>query len=162
MFSELILIKSFPAGLRRVRDHRAAGHKTVLITGALDVAVEPLRPLFDHIIAASIDRRNGKLTGEMLAVPPTGEVRAQLMVKWAKQNGLDPAQGVAYADSASDLPMLEAVGYPVAVNPETRLVTIAEKRGWLTENWPKTAGAPKPVLPMGQRPSLSNAHEGAH
>ena len=162
MFSELILIKSFPAGLRRVRDHRAAGHKTVLITGALDVAVEPLRPLFDHIIAASIDRRNGKLTGEMLAVPPTGEVRAQLMVKWAEQNGLDPAQGVAYADSASDLPMLEAVGYPVAVNPETRLVTIAEKRGWLTENWPKTAGAPKPVLPMGQRPSLSNAHEGAH
>lgn len=152
MLSDLILIKSFPAGLRRVRAHRAAGHQTVLITGALDIAVEPLRPLFDHIIAARIDSTNGKLTGEMLDVPPTGEVRAQLMVDWAEQNGLDPQQGVAYADSASDLPMLEAVGYPVAVNPETRLVTIAERRGWLTENWPKTAGAPKPLLPMGQRP----------
>jgi len=162
MLSELILIKSFPAGLRRVRAHRAAGHQTVLITGALDVAVEPLRPLFDHIIAASIDRKAGKLTGEMLNVPPTGEVRAQLMVDWANQNGLDPAQGVAYADSASDLPMLEAVGYPVAVNPETRLVTIADKRGWLTENWPKTAGAPRPVLPMGSRPSPKRTPQGVH
>jgi len=162
MLSDLILIKSFPAGLRRVRAHRAAGHQTVLITGALDIAVEPLRPLFDHIIAARIDRKDGKLTGEMLDVPPTGEVRAQLMVDWAEQNGLDPQQGVAYADSASDLPMLEAVGYPVAVNPETRLVTIAERRGWLTENWPKTAGAPKPLLPMGQRPKSQATPEGVH
>ena len=162
MLSDLILIKSFPAGLRRVRAHRAAGHQTVLITGALDIAVEPLRPLFDHIIAAKIDRKDGKLTGEMLDVPPTGEVRAQLMVDWAEENGLDPQQGVAYADSASDLPMLEAVGYPVAVNPETRLVTIAERRGWLTENWPKTAGAPKPLLPMGQRPNSQATAEGVH
>ena len=85
MLSDLILIKSFPAGLRRVRAHRAAGHQTVLITGALDIAVEPLRPLFDHIIAAKIDRKDGKLTGEMLDVPPTGEVRAQLMVDWAEK-----------------------------------------------------------------------------
>ncbi len=162
MLSDLILIKSFPAGVRRVRAHRAAGHKTILITGALDIAVEPLRPLFDHIIAARIDRKDGQLTGEMLDVPPTGEVRAQLMVDWAEENGLDPQQGVAYADSASDLPMLEAVGYPVAVNPETRLVTIAERRGWLTENWPKTAGAPKPLLPMGQRPKSQATPEGVH
>ena len=71
------------------------------------------------------------------------------MLDWAAKHGLDPAQGVAYADSASDLPMLEAVGYPVAVNPETRLVTIADKRGWLTESWPKTPGGPRPLLPLG-------------
>jgi alcohol-forming fatty acyl-CoA reductase len=149
MLSHLIVTKSFPAGLRRVRAHRAAGHKTVLITGALDLAVGPLRPLFDEIIAARIDQKNGRLTGEMLDVPPTGEVRAQLMLDWAAARGLDASQGVAYADSASDLPMLEAVGYPVAVNPETRLVTIADKRGWLTESWPKTPGGPRPLLPLG-------------
>jgi fatty acyl-CoA reductase len=151
MLSNLILTKSFPAGLRRVRAHRAAGHKTILITGALDIAVEPLRPLFDHIVAAEIAQKDGLLTGEMAKVPPTGEVRAQLMLEWAAREGLDPSQGVAYADSASDLPMLEAVGYPVAVNPETRLVAIAEKRGWLTENWPKTPGAPNSILPMGPK-----------
>lgn len=149
MLSHLIVTKSFPAGLRRVRAHRAAGHKTVLITGALDIAVGPLRPLFDEIIAARIDQKNGRLTGEMLDVPPTGEVRAQLMLDWATAHGLDAEQGVAYADSASDLPMLEAVGFPVAVNPETRLVTIADKRGWLTESWPKTPGGPRPLLPIG-------------
>ena len=56
---------------------------------------------------------------------------------------------VAYADSTSDLPMLEAVGFPVAVNPETRLAAIARKRGWLVENWEKASGAPKMLLPLG-------------
>ena len=56
---------------------------------------------------------------------------------------------VAYADSSSDLPLFEAVGFPVAVNPETRLATIARKRGWLVENWSKAKGAPKPLLPIG-------------
>ena len=51
MFSDLILTKSFPAAIRRVREHRALGHRTVLITGALDFAIEPLRPLFDDIVA---------------------------------------------------------------------------------------------------------------
>jgi hypothetical protein len=55
---------------------------------------------------------------------------------------------VAYADSTSDLPMLEAVGFPVAVNPETRLAALARKRGWLVENWPKASGAPPVRLPL--------------
>ncbi len=148
MLSHLILAKSFPAGLRRVRAHKAAGHKTVLITGALDLAVRPLQPLFDVIIAARIDNADGHYTGEMTDVPPTGEVRAQMMTDWAAEQDFDSAQGVAYADAASDLPMLEAVGYPVAVNPETRLITIADKRGWLVEEWGRSPGAPNTLLPL--------------
>ena len=151
LLSELIVKKSFPAAMRRVRAHRAAGHRTVLITGALELAVKPLAPLFDDIIAARMYSRNGKYTGEMLSVPPTGEVRAQVMLDWAAQHGLDPTEGVAYADSASDLPMLEAVGFPVAVNPEARLTTIADKRGWLTESWSRSPGGPRPLLPIGPR-----------
>ena len=49
----------------------------------------------------------------------------------------------------SDLPMLEAVGFPVAVNPETRLAAIARKRGWLVEHWSKAPGGPRPLLPIG-------------
>jgi phosphoserine phosphatase len=51
---------------------------------------------------------------------------------------------VAYADSTSDLPMLDAVGFPVAVNPETRLAALARSRGWLVEEWSPSPGAPKP------------------
>ena len=58
---------------------------------------------------------------------------------------------MAYADSTSDLPMLEAVGFPVAVNPETRLATLARKRGWLVEHWAKAAGAPRVLVPIGAR-----------
>ncbi len=150
MMHQLIMTKSFPDGLRRVREHRALGHRTVLITGALSFAVENLRPLFDEIFAAEMSvRDDGTYSGEMSTVPPTGEARAQLLADYCDAEGFRLDECVAYADSSSDLPLFEAVGFPVAVNPETRLAAIARKRGWLVENWSKSKGAPKPLLPIG-------------
>ncbi|MGQ0831792.1 MAG: HAD-IB family hydrolase [Microthrixaceae bacterium] len=150
MFSDLILTKSFPAAIRRVREHRRLGHRTVLITGALDLAIEPLRPLFDDIVAPSLARRpDGTYRGELTDVPPTGEARASALFEYAAAHGFDLAEGVAYADSTSDLPMLEAVGFPVAVNPETRLAALARKRGWLVEHFAKAPGTPQAPLPIG-------------
>jgi len=152
LFSDLLLEKSFPEGLRRVREHRRLGHRTVLLTGALDFVIEPLRPLFDDVVSATLDERDGRLTGELVAVPPTGEARALLLAQYAAANDLVLSDAVAYADSASDLPMLESVGFPVAVNPEPKLATIARRRGWHVEHWSKAPGGPRPLLPMGARP----------
>lgn len=150
LLHQLILTKSFPAGLRRVREHRALGHRTMLITGALDFAVEGLRPLFDVIVAAEMTvRADGTYSGELKQVPPTGETRAQVLADYCRAEGLKLEECIAYADSTSDLPMLECVGFPVAVNPETRLAAIARKRGWLVEQWSRASGAPKPLLPIG-------------
>jgi fatty acyl-CoA reductase len=150
MFSHLLLAKSFPAAIRRVREHRRLGHRTVLITGALDFAIGPLRPLFDDAVCARLDTRpDGTYRGELTEVPPTGEARASVLAEYADANGFDLAEAVAYADSTSDLPMLEAVGFPVAVNPETRLAALARKRGWLVEHFDVMAGAPEPPLPIG-------------
>jgi fatty acyl-CoA reductase len=151
LWSDLLLKKSFPTGIRRVREHRRMGHRTLLITGALDVVIDPLRPLFDDVVCAHLSERNGRFTGELDTSPPTGEARALIMADYAEVNGLDLAESVAYADSASDLPMLEAVGHPVAVNPETKLAAIARKRGWHVEHWPKAPGGPRPLLPIGPR-----------
>ena len=156
MMSDLLITKSFPAGIRRVRAHRALGHKTLLITGALDVVVEPLRPLFDHIVSAELGTvANGSGTstydGKLTDVPPTGEARYQALADYAKAHDLDLKESVAYADSTSDLPMLEAVGFPVAVNAETKLAAIARRRGWLIEHWSKSAGAPDRTIPIGPR-----------
>jgi alcohol-forming fatty acyl-CoA reductase len=152
LFSQLILTKSFPAAIRRVREHKRLGHRTVLITGALSFVVEPLRPLFDEIIAAEMAvKPDGTYAGELRDVPPTGETRAQLLLDYSEAEGLSMAESVAYADSTSDLPMMEAVGFPVAVNPETRLAALARKRGWLVEQWDKAAGGPRPLLPIGPR-----------
>jgi alcohol-forming fatty acyl-CoA reductase len=156
LLTQLIVTKSFPAGIRRVRAHRALGHRTILITGAMSIVVEPLRPLFDEIVSAELSvKPNGTLTGEMIDVPPTGETRAQILSDYCNREGLKLAESIAYADSSSDLPMLEAVGFPVAVNPETRLATIARKRGWLIENWEKTPGGPRPLLPIGRQHASS-------
>ena len=150
MFSHLLLTKSFPAAIRRVREHRALGHRTLLITGALDVAIKPIMPLFDDVICAEMTiAPDGTYTGELTDVPPTGEARAQALVDYCLAHDLDPAESVAYADSTSDLPLLEAAGFPVAVNPEARLSALARKRGWLVEHFDKAKGAPHPLLPIG-------------
>ena len=149
--TDLVITKSFPAGIRRVREHRALGHRTILITGALDFLVEPLRPLFDEIIAAKMSvRSDGSMSGELDVGPPTGEQRALILASYAEAEGLRLEESIAYADSASDLPMLEAVGHPVAVNPEAKLATIARKRGWHVEHWAKAPGGPRPLLPVGR------------
>ena len=150
LFNHLLLTKSFPAGFARVRAHRALGHRTVLITGALDFVVEPLRPLFDEVVCAALGvDDDGLFTGRLERLPPTGEARALVLADYADREGLDLGESVAYADSASDLPLLECVGFPVAINPEARLAAIARKRGWHTEQWDKAPGAPRPLLPMG-------------
>ncbi|MFV0260280.1 MAG: HAD-IB family hydrolase [Acidimicrobiales bacterium] len=157
LLADHILTKAYPAALRRVREHRRLGHRTLLITGALDIVVDPLGPLFDDVICAEMTVADGRYTGELTAVPPTGEVRAQALRDYAEANGFDLSESVAYADSTSDLPLLDAVGFPVAVNPEVRLATLATKRGWLIEQWAKSAGGSDKLLPLGPLPTPSRS-----
>jgi HAD superfamily hydrolase (TIGR01490 family) len=153
LLADHILTKAYPAALRRIREHRRLGHRTLLITGALDIVVKPLGPLFDDVICAEMSQVGGRYTGELLNVPPTGEVRAQALRDYAAANGFDLGESVAYADSSSDLPLLDAVGFPVAVNPETRLASLAIKRGWLIESWAKANGGTDKLLPFGPLPT---------
>jgi alcohol-forming fatty acyl-CoA reductase len=153
--NDLLLAKAFPAAIRRVREHRALGHRTLLITGALDFVIEPIRPLFDDIVCASMSvKPDGSYSGELTDVPPTGESRAQALYDYCDANGFDPRECVAYADSSSDLPLLDAAGFPVAVNPETKLAAIARSRGWLVEHWEK-AGGSVPRLPIAPKRATS-------
>jgi HAD superfamily phosphoserine phosphatase-like hydrolase len=149
LFYDLLLAKSFPAGIARVRRHRELGHRTILITGALDLVVEPLRPLFDDIVCARLGESGGTFTGRLVELPPIGEARALVLADYAEAEGLRLEESMAYADSASDLPMLEAVGFPVAVNPEAKLAAIARRRGWHVEHWHKAQGGSRPLLPLG-------------
>ncbi|MGP0031018.1 MAG: HAD-IB family hydrolase [Acidimicrobiales bacterium] len=149
LFHQQLLTKSFPDGFARVRAHRALGHRTLLITGALDFIIEPVRPLFDDIVCAHMEARNGRLTGHLTSLPPIGEARALVLTDYAEQHALSLQESVAYADSSSDLAMLEAVGFPVAVNPEARLSAIARRRGWHVEHWAKAQGGSHRTLPIG-------------
>jgi hypothetical protein len=78
-----------------------------------------------------------------------------LLDEFARAQGLSLADTVAYADSTSDLPMLEAAGFPVAINPEAKLAAIARRRGWFIEHWERAAGGPRRTLAIAtRRPGL--------
>lgn len=125
-----------PAAVRAVRRHRAAGHVTVLVTGAIRELTRPLVPLFDHIEAAELAvGPDGRATGFLAAPPPVGELRAAWLRDYATALGADLAAAYGYADSASDLPLLTAVGHPVAVDPEPALARTARSRRWPVVHW---------------------------
>jgi alcohol-forming fatty acyl-CoA reductase len=139
--------------VRRVREHRAVGQRTVLITGAIRPLTRPLEPLFDHIEAAdlAVDDR-GVCTGHLQAPPLVGESRAAWLRYWAGENDVDLARSFAYADSHSDLPLLQAVGHPVAVRPDVTLQRHAKKNRWPIVDWASPASASRVLLPTGARP----------
>jgi fatty acyl-CoA reductase len=147
--SELLLRRTSPAAIRRIREHKAAGHRTVLITGALDVFVRPLQPLFDEVVSTKVATREGRYTGYLEKPPLVGEARAAWLRSYAERSGADLRRSYAYADSHSDLPLLRAVGNPVAVNPDVALFRVAHKRRWPVEDWRRINGTPRVLIPEG-------------
>ena len=145
--SELILHRLSPAAVRRVREHKRAGHRTVLITGALECFVRPLQPLFDEIVPTRLEVRDGRYTGDLVTPPLVGEARSAWLVSHATAGGFDLKRSYAYADSHSDLPLLKAVGNPVAVNPDVALYRVARNRRWPVETWTRSTGTPRVLLP---------------
>lgn len=113
-------------------DHRREGREVVIVSAAPEDVVRPLaRHLgVDHVIAtrSTLDQA-GRYTGE-LAFYATGPDKARAAGELAERWGLDLEQCFAYSDSVDDLPMLETVGHPVAVNPDRALKQQAEERGW--------------------------------
>ena len=145
-----VLARLSSTAVRRIREHRAAGHRTVLITGAIAPLTRPLAPLFDHIQSAqlSVDSR-GVCTGFLDGPPLVGESRAAWLRSYAATQGLDLQRSFAYADSHSDLPMLAAVGNPVAVQPDITLYRHAKKAHWPIVDWSSASTVSRTLAPAG-------------
>jgi len=112
--------------------HRAQGRRVYVVSSSPE---EVVRPLARHLGAsgvvatrAEVDEE-GRYTGE-LAFYCYGEGKAEAIRELAARAGIDLEGSYAYSDSITDLPMLEAVGHPVAVNPDRDLRKEAETRGW--------------------------------
>src|SRR6266852_3784139 len=143
---------------RRWRGRRRAGYRVLLLTGALDVVVEPLAELLEvEVDCARLLVKDGRLTGDLEAPPPAGEARGVLLEEYASRNGLVLADSFAYADSLSDLPMLELVSTPVAVNPDARLSQVAGQRGWRVERWKMAPGNWRLPMPDPRSPEYKEA-----
>lgn len=133
---ELTLPRCYPRALRRVREHVDAGHRVVLVTGALEEVVRPLADLLEvELRAARLRDLDGVFDGDLSETPPTNEARGELVRRLAADEGVSLRDCHAYADSISDLSMLEAVGHPVPVNADLRLAAVARRRGWAVQRW---------------------------
>jgi fatty acyl-CoA reductase len=152
VLTDHVLSRLAPGAVRRIREHRAAGHTTILITGAIRPLTRPIAPLFDHIEAADLaaDDR-GICTGFLAASPLVGESRAAWMRHWAATEGIDLSKSYGYADSHSDLPLLAAVGQPVAVSPDVSLARHARRQHWTIVDWASPDAASRPLNPAGVR-----------
>jgi fatty acyl-CoA reductase len=152
------LRRIYPEGMRRIREHKRAGHRVLLLTGALDVVVEPLAELLEvEVDCAHLLVKEGRLTGDLQAPPPAGEARATLLEEYAGSHGIVLSESFAYADSLSDLGMLELVGTPVAVNPDARLSQVAGQRGWRVERWKMAPGNWRLPMPDPRSPEYREA-----
>ncbi|HEX9775619.1 MAG TPA: HAD-IB family hydrolase [Actinomycetota bacterium] len=122
----------YDEALALVAAHRAAGRRVYIVSSSGEEIVRPLaeRLGVPHFIAtrAAVDD-DGLFTGE-LAFYCYGENKAVAMREHAERYGIDLGASYAYSDSATDLPMLEAVGYPHAVNPDRELAAAAVEREW--------------------------------
>lgn len=121
--------------VRRIREHKRRGDRVILITSALDFLVEPLKHLADEVHAARLVERVGRFTGELAEPPLTADGRASLAAQLAADHGVELSDCHAYGDSLADLPLLELVGHPHAINPDFRLSREARRRRWPIEAW---------------------------
>jgi alcohol-forming fatty acyl-CoA reductase len=143
-----ILNRLSPEAVRRIREHRAAGHTTVLITGVVRPLTRPIQPLFDVIVAADLAvDEEGRCTGFLTGPPVVGESRAAWLKHYAAQQRIDLDRSFAYADSHSDLPMLETVGNAVAVSPDIALMRAANRNRWSVVEWKIKPITPRWALP---------------
>jgi HAD superfamily hydrolase (TIGR01490 family) len=112
--------------------HRSEGRSIYIVSSSPEEIVRPLARHFgvSGIIATRAEiGQDGRYTGE-LEFYAYGAQKAEAIVWVAERNGIELNSSYAYSDSITDLPMLEAVGNPVAVNPDKELRREAEERGW--------------------------------
>jgi HAD superfamily hydrolase (TIGR01490 family) len=161
-FGRAMMRRALPEALRRVQEHRDAGHRTILVTGSIDLMVTPFLPFFDEVVAGRMQERDGVLTGFLADPPLVDEARAAWLRHYAAQHGYDLAHSYGYGDSHADLVWLQLLGHPSAVNPDIQLYRHAREKHWNVLDWKRRpAVAPRATSSTPESPSVTEGVERA-
>ena len=119
-------------GLALIDEHKAAGHIPVVVTSTNSFITRPITDLLgiEHLLATEPEYLDGRFTGKVLGIRCFQAGKVERVENWAAIHGLDLDDSWAYSDSVNDLPLLESVTHPVAVDADQRLSDIAQQRGW--------------------------------
>ena len=127
-----LLPRLYPQMLEEAWSHQDAGRPIYICTAASSEVADLLAEIlgFDGAIGTVPEVVDGRYTGRTIGHFTYREGKAQAMRELAQREGLDLSASYGYSDSESDLPMLRAVGHPVAVNPDRELARVAAEEGW--------------------------------
>ena len=148
----LVLPTVYPAAVEMVRWHQARGHVVAIVSGATRYVVKPLaeRLGIRHYLYTRVEVENGRLTGRVIDPICFEEGKIYWLQQFIDEKGIDLARSWFYTDSVTDLPLLELVGHPVAVNPDPFLYRTARWRTWPVRFFeppaaPEVRGGPEPA-----------------
>ena len=119
--------------LRILHKHYEAGDTLLLASATNSILVNRIgaRLEFKNIIGTDPEVKDGSITGKIIGDPAIGDGKLKKVVSWMRDNGkLDFSETTFYSDSINDLPLLESVEKPIAVNPDDRLRKTSVLRGW--------------------------------
>ena len=132
LYEQQIARRVYPESRALVKAHQARGHTVAIISSATPYQVEPVaRDLgIEHVICSRYEVRDGVFTGGIERPLCFGEGKVLAAESLAERYGVDLGRSFFYSDSDDDLQLLERVGRPQPLNPNTRLTEIAERQGW--------------------------------
>ena len=119
--------------LKLIHDHHDKGHTILLASATNELIVKPIAQRLDinNVIGTKVKFKDKKCSGEFIPPSALGTGKLKLVESWMQANQYDSFSGVTfYSDSINDLPLMEAVEFPKAVNPDIKLESISNKRGW--------------------------------
>lgn len=128
---ELIGPLVYAEAVALIDEHRRAGREVVIVSSSGTEVVQPIGDWLgvDHVIATKMEIVEGRYTGS-IGFYAFGAAKATAIAELAAERGYDLAACYAYSDSATDVPMLDMVGHPSAINPDRALRRLATERGW--------------------------------
>ena len=148
-FDEMVVETIYPEAEQLVREHRAAGHVVVIISGATKFVVRPLaaRLGIEHMLYTRLEVEEGLFTGRVIEPICFEEGKIYWLQQFIEEQEVDLARSWFYSDSITDRSLFDLVGHPVTVNPDPLLYREALRR-----RWPVRFEAPPRVAPSREDP----------
>ncbi len=130
-FSKHLKYRSYREAIEIIQKEKNRGTLVLLATSSIDVIIKPLAEFLGVEFFATRMEFDGEIsTGRFISPPLFGREKKEQVLAYLEQKQIDPRQCTFYTDSIHDLPLLEAVGKPVVVNPDRVLKKIAAQRHW--------------------------------
>ncbi|WP_430429526.1 HAD-IB family hydrolase [Parasphingorhabdus sp.] len=146
LYEKYIARKVYPEARALIEAHQAKGHTVAIISSATIYQIEPTARDLDieHVLCSQYEVVNGEFTGDIIRPLCFGDGKVQAAEQLAKAHDLKLEKSYFYSDSFDDIELLERVGKPRPLNPNTKLREVATEKGWPLEKY-ESRGQGKPV-----------------